>query len=108
MDAKKKKKQIRPSGFPVPVARMYQQGPETNYNSLITNMEWVRTVMVLTLLGNVKKHMTNLSEARARAAQKAREFPATFVHGAKLSAINVEIVLRENVDVIRRGNVCQI
>ena len=88
MDAKKKKKQIRPSGFPVPVARMYQQGPETNYNNHISptwKCKRENCNGVLTLLGNVKKHMTNLSEARARAAQKAREFPATFVHGAKLS-----------------------
>ena len=40
------------------------------------------------------------------AAQKAREFPATFVHGAKLSCNKCGVVLRENVDVIRRGNDC--
>ena len=60
MDAKKKKKQIRPSGFPVPVARMYQQGPETNYNSHISptwKCKRENCNGVLTLLGNVKKHI---------------------------------------------------
>jgi len=82
---KKKKKNV---GSKVPRVSQAQYSPETDLNDSeipVWKCKRENCGGMLTLLGNVKKHLSDLGEARVRANRLRKEFPKTFVHGAKLS-----------------------